>query len=101
MSYSNSTVSATYRFAAATLSTAAIIGRIIGPAGMEGQLIDVSTVITTGVTTTANTLDVGTTGDVASAGTLTTAISAADAVDNGAVVVEGAVCIFIITVFVF
>ena len=87
MSYSNPT-SCTYRFPAATLSSAAIVGRIVGPAGMTGRLVDVASVVTTGVTVAAVTVDVGTTGAVASAGTATIGISSANAVDNGAVLVE-------------
>jgi len=87
MSYSNPT-SATYRFPAAALATAAIIGRIVGPAGKSGRLVDVASVVTTGVTAAAVTVDVGTTGAVASAGTATIPVSAAAAVSNNAVLVS-------------
>jgi len=82
MSYSNGHT-CVYRFAAATLSTAAIIGRIMGPSGKQGRLIDISDVVTTGVTAAANTTDVGLTADVDAFGTLSTPISSANAVHNG------------------
>jgi predicted RecA/RadA family phage recombinase len=82
MSYSNPT-SAVYRFPAATLSTAAIIGRIVGPAGKSGRLIDIGNVVTTGVTVAANTIDVGLTADVDAFGTLSVPVSSAGAVANG------------------
>lgn len=84
MSYSNPQT-AVYRFPAATLSSAGIIGRIIGPSGKQGRLIDIGCVVTTGVTVAANTIDVGLTADVDAFGTLTVPISAANAVSNGMV----------------
>lgn len=88
MSYSDP-ITATYRFPAAVLSAAAIVGRIVGPAGKTGRLIDVASVVTTGVTVAACTVDVGTTGAVASAGTATIPVSAINAVSNGAALVTG------------
>lgn len=90
MSYSEPTVSAVYRFPAATLSSAAVIGRIQGPSGMTGTLVDVSVIVTTGVTVAANTIDVGTSADPDAAGTLTVPVSAANSGTNGATLVEGA-----------
>jgi len=88
MSYSNPTT-ATYRFPAATLSAAAIVGRIVGPTGLQGRLVDVASVVTTGVTVLPVTVNVGTTGAAASAGTATIPVSAINAVSNGAVGVVG------------
>lgn len=82
MSYSNGNTML-YRFAAAALATAAIVGRIIGPAGKQGRLVDIGSVVTTGVTAAAVTVDVGLTADVDAFGTLSTPISSANAVANG------------------
>lgn len=41
----------TYRFAAATLSSAAVVGRIQGPAGKVGRVVGLEYVLTTGTTT--------------------------------------------------
>lgn len=82
MGYSNP-ITTTYRFATATLSSAAIVGRLVGPSGKEGRLIDVACVVTTGVTDAAVTVDVGLTADVDAFGTLSVAIGAANTVANG------------------
>ena len=82
MSYSDG-FTAAYSFPAATLSSATIIGRIYPPAGKSGRLLDVQTVVTTGVTDAANTVDVGSTGVVDAYGTHTTPISSANAGANG------------------
>lgn len=89
MSYSDRTNSV-YRFAAATLSSAATIGRIIGPSGKTGRLVDICSVVTTGVTDASNTVTVGTAGDPDAYGTLTVIVSAANAVQNGATLVTTA-----------
>lgn len=89
MSYSNPTT-ITYRLPAATLSTAATIGRFIGPSGLQGSLVDICSVVTTAVTVAANTVTVGTAGDPNAYGTLTVAISSANAVQNGATLVTTA-----------
>ena len=43
----------TYKFAAATLSAAAIVGRFVGPAGKTGRVVSAEALVTT--TTTTNT----------------------------------------------
>ena len=83
MSYGNPTT-VTYRFPAATISAAATIGRFIGPAGLTGKVVDICSVVTTGVTTLPGTVTVGTVADPDSNATLTVAVSAANAVQNGA-----------------
>jgi len=70
MSYSNPTTVG-YRFPAAGLSSAAIIGRIQGPAGFKGRVADVSGVTTTATTVNPCTVDVGTSGAVAAYATQT------------------------------
>ena len=88
MSYDNADVE-TIRLPAATLSSAGTIGRFIGPSGKKGRVIDVRSVVTTGVTVAANTVTVGTVADPDAAATLTVAVSSANAVQNGATLVAG------------
>lgn len=85
MSYSNPQT-VTYRFPAATLSTATVIGRFIGPSGKQGRLVDIADIVTTDVTAAANTTDVGTAADPDAYGTLTTPIAVADLGHNGMVI---------------
>jgi hypothetical protein len=85
--YSDSKIS-TYRILAATLSAAAILDRIKGPAGAVGRLIDLQVLVTTTTTTNPNTIDVGLLGDVAAYGTHTTPVTVADLGANG--IVRGA-----------
>ncbi len=82
MSYSNPQTVA-YRFPAAVLSSAAIVGRIQAPAGMKGRVSDVSVVTTTATTVAACTVDVGTAGAVADYGTQTVPITAINLGVNG------------------
>ena len=87
MSYENPEV-INYRFAAATISGAAVIGRFISPAGKKGRVVDIATIVTTGVTVAASTVQVGLTADPNAYATLTVPISAANAGANGAVAVD-------------
>ena len=68
----------TYRFPAATISAAAVVGRLVGPAGKTGRVVNVSHVVTTDVTVAAGTVTVGPNG-AASPVTHTVPISAANA----------------------
>jgi len=86
MSYSTPTT-ATYRFPAAVLSTAAIVGRIQGPIGLKGRVVDVSCVTTTATTVAACTVDVGTAGAVAAYATQTIPITAINLGVQGSVMV--------------
>jgi len=52
----------TYRFPAATLSAAAVVGRFIGPAGKVGRIVNVFHVVTTDVTVAAAAVTVGANG---------------------------------------
>ena len=72
----------TYFLAAATLSSAADLLDIAGPKDMEGRLVAMSSIVTTGVTTTANAVDVGDGSDDDLYGTMLVPISSADAVYN-------------------
>lgn len=50
----------TYRFAALTVSSAAVIGRIRGPAGKVGRVVGFEYILTTGVTVGAAAIDIDT-----------------------------------------
>jgi hypothetical protein len=87
MSYSNGEVTLNYQLKAATISSAARLQTLIGPAGKSGRLNSITSTVTTGVTDAASTITVGTAGDPDSAGTLTVAVSSAAAVQNNVVLV--------------
>ena len=84
MSYSNP-INTTYRFPAASVIASATLGRIVGPAGMTGRLVDIGYVVTTGVTVAASGIRVGSVGTTNAYGTLVVPIAAADAVGNAMV----------------
>lgn len=84
MDYANP-IYATYFVQAATVSTAAELLNIVGPAGKSGRLIDVGFVTTTGVTVAADLLSVGTAADADAYGTMILPIQAIDVVTNGVV----------------
>jgi len=88
MSYSTPTT-ATYKFPAATLSAAAIVGRIQAPSGMKGRVVDVSCVTTTATTVAACTVDVGTAGDEAAYATQAIPVTAINLGVNGNTSVAG------------
>ena len=50
----------TYRFAALTVTAAAVIGRIMGPAGKVGRVVGFEYILTTGVTVGAAGIDIDT-----------------------------------------
>lgn len=83
MSYSNPTT-CTYRFPAISVVSAATLGRIVGPAGKTGRIVDVGYVVTTGVTVAASNLIVGSATDTDAYATIAVPISSATATDNGA-----------------
>jgi len=87
MTYDNPIIT-THNVNAATLSTAAELMQIAGPAGKQGRVIDVTCVVTTGVTVAANNINVGSTTDGDAYATLEVPISAADAVANGATILS-------------
>jgi hypothetical protein len=72
-----------YRFPAATLSTAGVIGRIQAPSGMKGVVVDVSCVTTTATTVAACTVDVGTSADPDAYGVQTIPVTAVNLGVNG------------------
>lgn len=81
MSYSNP-LTAVYRFPAATLSTAAVVGRIIGPKGKSGTIVGIGSVVTTGVTVEAASVTIGSATDADAYATASIPVSAANAVTN-------------------
>lgn len=86
MSYDNGTMSV-YRFPAASVIAAATLGRIIGPRGKKGRLVEISYIVTTGVTVAASNVIVGLAGTLAAYGTRAVAVAAADTGNNGATLV--------------
>ena len=70
----------TYRLAAATLSSAANLASIAGPAGMRGRVESAVALVTTGVTVADCTVRFGTDADDDAFGTLTVPIGAADSI---------------------
>ena len=81
MSYENATF-ITYQIPAGVLTSAATLETLIGPAGLQGRLESVTTVVTTDVTVAAASVDVGITGTLAKYGTASVPISVADAALN-------------------
>ena len=83
MSYGNPSTSTTYRFPAVSVIAGATLGKLVGPAGKQGRLLDIAYVVTTGVTVAASNLIVGVAGDTDAFGTKAVPVSAADSVGNG------------------
>lgn len=70
----------TYKFPAASLSAAAVFGRIIGPKGKEGRIQAAMVIVTTGVTVAATNVEVGPAGGTENANLeMAVPISAANA----------------------
>ena len=68
----------TYTVLAGVLTSAAVLRTIIGPAGMKGRVVNISSLVTTGVTAAASTVTVGPNGG-SSVPTHTVPISSAGA----------------------
>lgn len=88
MSYSTPTT-ATYRFPAVSLINSATLGRIMPPSGKKGRIVDITVLVTTGVTVAASTVKVGTEATVSAYATLTVPVTAANLGVNGATLVTG------------
>lgn len=69
----------TYFLQAATLSSAAVLGTIIGPKGKVGRLKALGVVVTTATTDAATIVSVGTFADGDAYGTLSVPVASADA----------------------
>jgi len=70
-------IHATYRFAAASVASDAVIGRIVGPVGMRGKITSMTAMATTTITTTPGTLTAGHSGNAAAYMTLSLPLTAA------------------------
>jgi len=77
MSYDNPQTS-TYSFLGKTLSSAATLGRIAGPAGKIGKVREISYSITTATTTAATVISVGITGTLGKFATGEVPVATAD-----------------------
>jgi hypothetical protein len=86
MSYSEKYISAVYRFPAGSLTSAATLGRIVGPRGKTGRLMGIGAVVTTGVTVAASSVRVGVVDAETKYGTLSVPISSANSVHNNATI---------------
>lgn len=71
-----------YNIEAATLSSAAELMRIIGPAGMQGRVVALGAVVTTAITVAAADITVGTVSDGDAYATMDVAVGAADTSEN-------------------
>jgi len=69
----------TYRYPAASLASAAVVGRFIGPAGKTGRVVNVAHVVTTDVTVAAGAVTVDTNAGLTSPVSHTVPVSAANA----------------------
>lgn len=87
MAYENPTIIG-YTLTAATVSTAATLLTVQGPSGKIGRLVDISAVLTTGVTTAATELRVGDAGDADQYGILSLPVASAGVGYNGATVYQ-------------
>lgn len=82
MSYDQG-IHATYRFPTAAVDTDAVIGRIVGPAGKKGRLLDVASVVINEVTDASAKISVGNADNDARYGYHTQPIGAAAVTTNG------------------
>lgn len=69
----------TYRFPAAVLTSAAVVGRFIGPAGKKGRVVGFEHIVTTGVTSAAGSVVVDTNAGLTSPFTASVPVSSAGA----------------------
>lgn len=72
----------TYTLTAVSVASAADLLDIVGPVGLQGRVVAIAAVVTTGNTTAAGTIDVGSAGDDNAFAVLTIPIASADAVYN-------------------
>jgi len=83
---SDHTIKATYQFPGAVLSSAAVVGRILGPKGKKGKLLAWGVLCTTDLTGTAGQLNIGNSGNATAFATLslpnTTAPARVDGVET-------------------
>ena len=85
MAYDNPT-SVTYTLENATISAAAVLLHLVGPAGKQGRIVDIGFVTTTATTGAATELRVGTVADPDAYAVLSVPIQAINAVTTDATV---------------
>jgi len=68
----------TYRFPAETISSAAVLQRIIGPAGKRGRVVGAEYIVTTGVTAAAPAITVDTNAGLTSPFSMSVEVASAD-----------------------
>jgi len=76
-------IQATYELTAASVASAATIGRITGPEGMSGEITSVSAICTTQITVAAGQLNLGNGSDADKYGTFSVPLTAANARVDG------------------
>ena len=77
MSNYDAPIHSTYTLKAATVSAAATLLSVVGPAGKQGHLVGMSAVVTTSTTVAATALSVGITGTLGKYGSLSVPIATA------------------------
>lgn len=82
MSYDQG-IHATYRFPTAAVDTDGVIGRIVGPAGKKGRLLDVASIVINEVTIAPSAINIGNADNDARYGVHTQPIGAAGVTTNG------------------
>lgn len=82
MSYSNPTTCC-YRFPAAAIDTDGEIGRLTGPSGMKGRLVDIGYAITVATTVAASQINIGDGTDEDAYGYISVPVASIGAVGNG------------------
>jgi len=75
----------TYTFDTKTLSSAAQIGQMAGPAGLQGRVHSVNAVLTTATTVAASVISIGDNSDVDEYATLAVPIALIDTIHNASV----------------
>lgn len=73
-------IQVSYRFAAVTVSAAGVLGRMAGPAGRAGRVLNISAVVTTDVTVAPALITVDTNAGLTDPASLTLPVAAANAV---------------------
>ena len=77
--YDNAQGLRTYRFPAITISAAAVVGRLIGPAGKRGRVIGAEYIVTTGVTSAAGVMTIDTNAGLTSPFSFSVEVASANA----------------------
>jgi hypothetical protein len=84
MSGYDNPITCAYRFAAAAIDTVAAVGKIVGPSGKKGRVVDVSYVVVADTTVGPTSITVGDAGDADEFATISIPVASAGAGGNGA-----------------